>query len=313
VSRAERIERALLEFFAAPTNGATAGLFRLGFGLLACWQCVGVWLNLHRYWGDQGLVPFRIVQSESYVWMSPFSWAPQSELVLYGHGVAFTVASVAMLLGVFPRAASLLLAFVHLSLQFRNPFILNSGDRLFMILAALASLMPLGHRYSLEAWWRERRGLGPREPSVLWGNRLLQLQIAYVYAAAFVSKIPNERWYKGMALRDVLASPVFAEFPTYVDSRPVLWALTYGTLLFELGFPLAIWWRRYRPWLIAAGVTFHVGIDLAMVIPIFSATMILSYLAFLDDDETETLVRALTPWRRRRPGAVEAKAPAELA
>jgi hypothetical protein len=93
----------------------------------------------------------------------------------------------------------------------------------------------------------------------------------------------------------------------------VLWALTYGTLLFELGFPLAIWWRRYRPWLIAAGVTFHVGIDLAMVIPIFSATMILSYLAFLDDDETETLVRALTPWRRRRPGAVEAKAPAELA
>jgi hypothetical protein len=73
-----------------------------------------------------------------------------------------------------------------------------------------------------------------------------------------------------MALREVLASPVFAEFPTYVDSRPVLWALAYGTLLFELAFPLAIWWRRYRPWLIAAGVAFHVGIDLSMVIPIFS-------------------------------------------
>jgi hypothetical protein len=41
--------------------------------------------------------------------------------------------------------------------------------------------------------------------------------------------------------------------------------------------------------------------------------MILSYIAFLDDDETETLVRWLTPWRRRRPSAVDAKAPAELA
>jgi hypothetical protein len=299
MSRLARIERTLLDFFTAPSNGATAGLFRIGLGLLACWQCVGVWLNLHRYWAHDGLVPFRLVQDNAFVWMSPFRWAPESSAVLYAHPVLMTAASLAMLVGVAPRAASLVVAFVHLSLQARNPFILNSGDRLFMILAALATFMPLAHRYSFDAWWRARRGLAPRAPATVWGARLVQLQIAYVYAAAFMAKIPQPAWYRGTAIRDVLASPVFAEHPTYVDSLPVLWAISYGTLLFELGFPLAIWWRRFRPWLIATGVAFHAGIDATMIIPIFSSAMITSYLAFLDDDETERLLAWLRLVRPR--------------
>jgi len=118
----------------------------------------------------------------------------------------------------------------------------------------------------------------------MWGQRLIQIQIAYVYAASAFSKLHNSRWLQGRALRDVLASPVFAEWPTWLGFWPLVYAMTWGTLVFELGFPSLVWFRKLRPWLLLAGVGFHMGIDVLMIIPMFSYVMIVSYGAFLDDD-----------------------------
>lgn len=297
-ARAERLERHFLSFFATETDGTAAALFRVTLGLLAVWQAVGVWLNLRRFWGDDGLVPFSIVAKNEWIWLSPFARAPASDAVLYGHAVVFTVASAALLLGVFPRIAALVVAFVHLSFQLRNPFILNSGDRLFMIVAALAVAVPLGHRFSVHSLVRRLRGLAPPAPATVWGMRFIQLQLAYVYLNSTIAKLGNTRWRTGMALRDVLASPVFAEWPSYIDGTPFIWFLTYSTLVFELAFPLFIWFRRIRWFLILWGIGFHMGIDVLMVIPIFSYIMIASYPACLSDDE----LKDWAAWVRRKLG-----------
>ncbi len=202
-----------------------------------------------------------------------------------------------LLLGFYPRIATLVVAYLHLSFQFRNPFILNSGDRLFMIIAALAAFMPLGHRFSIDALLRARRGRAPPEATV-WGQRLVGMQIAYVYLNSAVAKLSNPRWQNGMALRDVLSSPVFAEYPHYVDSRAVIYFVTYMTLALELAFPVLVWWKRYRPWMLLWGIAFHAGIDATMIIPIFSSMMIVSYAAYLSDDETKWLLGKIL---RRRP------------
>jgi hypothetical protein len=160
----------------------------------------------------------------------------------------------------------------------------NSGDRLFQILAIIAVFMPLDHHYSLTAWWRRWRGKSMPLARV-YGARLLQLQIAYVYLSSCVAKLSNTRWRNGVALRDVLSSPVFSEWPSYVDSALIIGFLTYSTLAFELTFPFGIWWRRLRPFLLLWGIGFHVGIDVLMVIPMFSSVMIVSYPAFLSDDD----------------------------
>jgi hypothetical protein len=209
-----------------------------------------------------------------------------------------------MLVGFFPRVSAIVIAYAHLSLQFRNPFILNSGDRLFMILAALSIAMPLGHKLSVDGWIRRLRGKPEPAPVAIWGQRLIQLQIAYVYLSSCVAKLANLRWRQGIALRDVLASPVFAEWPMVIDFMPLIWFHTYSTLVFELGFPLLVWFRRWRPYVLLAGIGFHVGIDVAMVIPIFSAIMIVSYAAFLTDSETRWLVgRLRRPFARAAPAA----------
>lgn len=288
----ERAERLYLSFFAAPTDGSGAAILRMTLGLVAVWQAIGIVWNLHRFYSDTGVIPTAVVQYDRFLWLTPFYWAPKSAAVVDLVGGAFALASVALLVGFKPRVAALVLAYTHAALQFRNPFILNSGDRLFMIQVFLAAFAPLGHKWSVDAWLRGRSGaLAPA--ATMWGQRLVGLQIAYVYIASTVAKVANERWRNGMALRDVLASPVFAEWPVYADFRPLIYFLTYMTLALELLFPFGVWFKRLRPWFILWGISFHVGIDVTMIIPIFSSIMIASYAAYLSDDEVRWVLARL--------------------
>ena len=289
MTRMERLERLWLAFFCAPTNGESAAVFRVTYGLLAAWQALGIWLNLERFWSDDGLIPYDIVGGDKHQFLTPFFWAPDSRTLLYGMAVVFSLATAALLVGFYPRVATLVVAYVHLSFQYRNPFILNSGDRLFMIVGALAVAVPLGYRFSVDAWLRKLRGRPPLPAPNVWGLRLLQLQLAYVYLNSTLAKLGNTRWRTGLALRDVLSSPVFAEWPMYIDFTPLVRVLTWSTLVFELSFPLFIWFRRARPWVLAAGVMFHIGIDTTMLIPIFSWIMIATYPACLDDEDMARL------------------------
>ncbi|MFO0614992.1 MAG: HTTM domain-containing protein [Polyangiaceae bacterium] len=293
-SRVEIVERAVVTFFGAPSTGESAALFRIAFGLLALWTSIGVWLNLERYYGPDGLVPWDMVKGDPYVEkISLFALAPDSQAMLAGHAVAFTLASVLFTVGLFPRVSAIVISYVNVSLQYRNPFILNSGDRLFQIVAAVAAFMPLARRWSVTSYVRRLRGKGDGPLGTDFGARLIQLEIAYVYLSSFIAKISNTRWRTGIALRDVLSSPVFAEWPAYLSTFPIVGFLTYMTLVFELGFPLLIWFKKPRPWLILWGIAFHAGIDALMIIPMFSMVMIVCYLPYLTDGEALFTVRAI--------------------
>ena len=294
------------ELFSAPSDGTTAAFFRVAIGLLSMWQAFGVWLNLERYYSQDGFIPFEVVKDNGWIWLSPLAWAPSSTVMLHAVWGLFAVAALLLTIGFHPRVAALVVAYLHVGLQLRNPYILNSGDRLFMIVVALGAAMPLAHRFSVHAWLRARKGLGAFPAATVWGQRLVGIQIAYVYLNSAISKLANERWQNGMALRDVLASPVFAEWPKWVDFKPLIWALTYSTLLLELLFPAFVWFKRPRRWLLLWGVGFHVGIDVTMMIPIFSYIMIIGYIAFLTDDETDWLFRKLT--FRREPASPKVEA-----
>lgn len=301
-----RAREHLLQFFAEPVDGTSAAFFRVSLGALACWESLGIWLNLGRYYGPRALTPYSLVARDKFVAFTPFAWFPDNEAVPYVLATLFSLFSLAYLVGWKPRVFALLLAYLHLGFQFRQPFILNSGDRLFMIQLVLSAVAPLSLKFSVDAWRARRRGLS-LEPGTIWGQRLLGLQIAYVYLNSASAKIVNERWQTGMAMRDVLASPVFSEWPTYIDARPLVMFLTYSALVYEFLFPFAVWWRRVRPFMLAWGVVFHASIDLLMTIPIFSAIMIVSLSSYLRDEEVR---RVLSLFRRRRQaGVVAADAP----
>lgn len=297
----------LIDFFAAPTDGSAAAVFRVAFGLLSVVTTAGVAMNLERWFTDGGIMPARV---GNMTW-SLFRFGPAATWMGPAHVAVLALGSLMLLVGAWPRLGAFLIFVAHTSLQHRTPQILNSGDRLFAIVALLAVTMPLAHRWSVASWWRARRGRVAPYASI-WGLRLLQIQIAYVYANTAMSKAIVPRWRHGRALYDVLASPVFAEWPTYVQLSPIIYAMTWGTLLFEFGFPTLVWLRKVKPYVLIAGVGFHLMIDVLMKIPMFSWIMIVTYAAFLEDDWIHRLERRLG-LRKPEPEPEPAAAPEVVA
>lgn len=302
----ETLQDLLLRFFTEKIEGKSVALFRIAYGLLAIWMSLGILLNLERYFTDTGIVPWSVVGEWAWSSWSLLYLAPQSSGYVWFLAVLGLVASVTLTLGVFARTSVFLIWVLHISFQHRNPYILNSGDRLFMIVAGLAVFLPLAQRWSLEAWWRAKKKLQALPPPSIWSTRVIQMQIAYVYWFSCFAKLNHERWLEGKALRDVLASPVYAEWATYVDFWPLVYAMTWGTLILEFAWPSLVWFARARPWVLLSGITFHLAIDLLMLIPTFSYIMIITYALFLTDEETDRLVGRL----RLRPTRPANPAPA---
>jgi hypothetical protein len=286
----------LEQFWTARTDGSSAALFRIAFGTLSLWTSLGIILNRKRYFSDGGLVPWDIVKGYDWAGWSLFVLAPRSGWLLDALCVALVIASLGLVVGFAPRACALLVFVIHVSLHHRNPYIFNSGDRLFLMLAALGACLPLGRVFSLQARLRGDRPAG--SPAPIWSQRLIQLQICHIYWFSCFSKLRHARWRHGVAIQDVLSSPLFSEWPVDLSFSPLLRAmLTWSTLLFEFGFPIAVWHPRTRLFALVLGVVFHLGIEITMIIPMFSAIMIVSYALFLTDREAARALALFEPNR----------------
>jgi hypothetical protein len=53
--------------------------------------------------------------------------------------------------------------------------------------------------------------------------------------------------------------------------------MSWVTLVFEAGFPVLWCFKRVRPWLLLAGLGFHLGILLLMNVPNFTAASLALY------------------------------------
>lgn len=85
------------------------------------------------------------------------------------------------------------------------------------------------------------------------------------------------------------------------------WAtIQYSVLIFELGAPIWLTWRRTRPVAIVFGLSFHLGIALLMkAVWVFSLQMVAFYVLFLPDDWAREWIRRFREtralWSMSRP------------
>lgn len=146
----------------------------------------------------------------------------------------------------------------------------------------------------------------PPPPRPIAPLRLIQYQVALIYFSSGVSKFAGGVWRDGSAVYYALTSNVVQRWP--LDAMPpVLQDLsilaTYGTLVFELGFPLLVWGRRTRALVLWAGVMLHLGVWLTLEVGPFSWVMTATYVAFLDPEYVARLVQGSVsfPLRARTP------------
>jgi hypothetical protein len=95
-------------------------------------------------------------------------------------------------------------------------------------------------------------------------------------------------WWAGTPLSYHLVHPQFGGtwLGVWLSTHPWLLAFcAWWTLIFEAAFPLLIWVKRLRGWVVLLGLSLHLGLFLLMDVGPFSITAIVMYPILLEPGE----------------------------
>lgn len=167
----------------------------------------------------------------------------------------------------------------------------NHDEMLGVYCLAVLAFTPCGDNFSLDHWLRRTTKERP-----IWAYAypilLMQLLMAWTYFSSALIKLRVAGW-KYLSVDNLPALAIFHSLDNLHDThfKLAFWLpqirsyLPYAVavvLLWELLFPLAVFWRRARWWILGAGVVFHVST--LFVMNIFFPHQLVLYLLFVDWD-----------------------------
>lgn len=283
-------------FFFEPISPASIGLFRICFGVVIFLAVLGRYPFRDIFYGQNAIVSYETMNP--YFHGNPifyFRWLPQADPWLNLYFLGLLAVTICFTIGFFTRASSILVFLGLISLSNRNFFIDNAGDDLMRINCFFLMFSHAGAAFSVDRWWRIKRGkesteLQPRPP---WAQRLLQLQLAYLYADTFYLKLPGEGWRDGTALYYALNYLELRRFD-FKYLFYYLWQIklaTYSVMTGEFALAFLVWFKKFRYGVLAVGLLLHVGINLTMQFPIFQYVMIVSLINFVYPEHIERLIK----------------------
>lgn len=251
-------------------------------------------------YSDAGVYPREILFRQFGTSWGPFphmlSGAVEWQLLWMG---IEAVAAVLLLLGFFTHLATIACWLLVISLQTRNPMVLQGSDLILRMLLFWGMFVPLGASWSLDAIRRkDDRPLPKRAVSV--GTAALLLQVCFVYwFTAALKSAPCWRT-EGTAIywalnvdyltthwgRVLLGYPELTRFLTHAT----FWLETLGpTLAF-----VPVWTARTRILVVLTMWGFHLlGLGVTMRLGLFPYISSLSWLVFLPSEFWDGLGRAL--------------------
>lgn len=214
-----------------------------------------------------------------------------------------------LLVGYRTRLAAVASWVLLMSLDGRNPVILNSGDVLLRSMLLWSLFLPLGARFSIDAWRAGKRvQLPSRVSSMASVALLLQLCIMYWLSTVFKMKslddMPSPWTGDYSAVYYALNCDAYAtRFGLWLRQFPiVMQGLTGCSLWLELVGPLLAFspWRTkwFRGGVVAMFAAFHISLGLCLTIGLFPVICIVSWFLFLPG-ESWSWVENVVPrhWR----------------
>lgn len=280
--------RAWNRFWFTPISARPLGLFRVLYGLITLEHLLLLWADAEPWLCGSGYLR----GSEARELAGPWRWSILQYFQDHSHVHAIllitTIAAALVTLGLLTRVAAIALYAGLLTIHHRNLLTISGADVLVVIVAFWLMMAPSGKAFSLDAWVRARRQHRPAaEPLIVpWAQRMLQLQLAFVYLATAVMKLAGTTWGNGTALFDVLSNQEVRRFTLgLIDQPELINLLTFSALFLELALPFLIWFRETRPWMIAGGLLLHLGILFTVNIPVFGELMCALYVLFLTPAE----------------------------
>lgn len=283
------------------------GAFRIALGAVLLVDLGLRARNLTAFYTDAGALP-RSALAEAYPLaarlslhaLSGATWPVAALFLVAG------VAAGALAVGHRSRLAAAVSLVLLASLQARNPFVLNAGDKLLVHLLAAGLFCPLGARWSVDAV-RRRASLGGRESGngsaapegerfVGPASALPLAVVVVIYVANAVEKLRGTAWTGGEAVGRVfrltyLHGPLGGLLP----EAPALFSVaTYGWLALLVASPLLVASAgRVRAALAGTLFAAHCSMALTLqlgVFPLISAAALLPFFPPFVWDRIERVV-----------------------
>ena len=283
VPLAERWER--YWFRPIPPHGYA--LLRLVFGVLCLLDLLGT-TPVSMFWDLDGITPLPGGGNWGFrSWVAQSGYAPLAARVFFaGTFLAYSCTAAGM-----GGTVAILAAFLA-SLWQRawNVLPLSAAHQVLTVVLFSLLWADCSQLFALKG---SRTAGGPPRPQPIAALRLLRYQVCLIYFSSGVSKFTSELWRDGTALYYAGSHNIVQRLP--IDVVPpalqgVATLATYGTLVFELGFPLLVAWRRTRTLMLLAGVALHLGAWITLEIGPFSWVMIATYIAFIPPDRIAAFI-----------------------
>ena len=213
------------------------------------------------------------------------------------------LAGVALVLGRRTRAAAAIALVGFWAIELRMPYLCDGGDNVTRILLAYLLLV-----------------VSPDERPVAGSLRVflhnlgvlaVAMQVMILYTTSGFMKAAGNRWHHGTALY-LISQVEWFSLPGVHDvlKHPFLTAFaTYATLLYQVWFPLAMFSRIKRFWLLG-GIALHLSIAVVMGLVTFSTAMIGLELFLLTDAEWADVRARAARMRERLAQAIRRREPA---
>lgn len=268
---------------------------RIGFGAILVVDLVFRAGELRAAYTDAGAVPRALLDPWLTETIAPlhmlsgsFAW----EATLFAIA---GIAALCLLVGFQTRIAAVVSWLLLLSVQARNPLLLNFGDQILRVCMLWALFLPLGRHWSVDA---ARSGRPPStEPVCSMASAAFLLQIFLIYLFTAILKTGADWHEDGTALYyamqlDWLVQPLGIWLRDHVELTKLL---TWSTLLLEAIGPFLLL-SPFWPLRLLAALAFaalHIGISMTLRLGVFPWIDVTILMAFVPREAWDAIERRL--------------------
>lgn len=275
-----------------PVDPRPLAWFRSWFGFLTLVNLGMLWPDMPMWLANDGVLPPEVHRQTVFgPGLTVYLVTGYADTCIWAIRLLALAGGLGLWLGIFPRCSACCAWLAATSYSWRNLFILHSGDCLvrigcfFLMFARTegAASLPLFIRRRFQAHAAAAEPWPPaRVPA--WPQRILQLQLCILYLVAGIWKAMGGTWRDGTAVGMVLQLGEFQRFPVpdFFMTALASKLFTYGTLAFEMGFPLLVWVPALRLPVLAAGLAFHAGLEWILNVQLFQWLITSYYILFLE-------------------------------
>lgn len=319
----------------ATVDPRSLGVCRILLGLLVFVDVARRYKDLDAYYTNLGWLTnhfslYKPMSSHVFSLYHAFGTPTEVRVLFFVH----CAVNVLFLVGYRTRLMQLLVWVLLSSMNSRNIIIENGGFVMLTLLIMWSWFLPLGQRFSVDAWlrsWRSRRettlaDLNDRSRPRLPVSPIVSLAVTAIILQWMINYLLNVIHKDGPTWRDGSAIYYFVQQSRLLhapgvwlrDHTPyfVLGALTHATLLFEAAiaflwlspvFPKA---ARMLAWVL--GVSLHLGIFAYATLGPFVWIMMIPYAMFIPREVWDWLSARTRRGRRRLVMFLDAESPLSL-